>query len=180
MRLFTLRHCLPGLAICALQSGCSIITPIPLWELTKAAGGLASTSIWSSPPQASNTLYKLNAQPSHVCIEFNPQTQVADLVPALQAELQSHGIGSKVYDSPPAARLCDIWLEYAAHFNWGVTPLTGELRPYVNSVQLALRSKNGELLSSSQFLLDPYTNKGKWTDTRTKVGPVVTALVTGF
>jgi hypothetical protein len=50
----------------------------------------------------------------------------------------------------------------------------------VTSVQLALRSKEGELISSSQFQLDPYLSRGQWTSTRTKVSPVVTALVTGY
>ncbi|WP_370681315.1 cell division protein FtsI [Comamonas sp. GB3 AK4-5] len=175
-----LRLCTLSMAACTLQTGCSIITPMPLWELVKAAGGLASTAVSSAAPEARNTLYHLRSVPSDVCIEFNPQNQVPDLVPVLQAELQSHGVSSKVYDNPPAARLCNIWLEYTAYFDWGVTPLTGELRPYMSSAQLALRSKSGELLSSSQFQLDIHLAKGKWSDTRTKLSPVVAALVTGY
>ncbi|MDR2323927.1 MAG: cell division protein FtsI [Acidovorax sp.] len=169
-----------GLAACTLLAGCSIITPMPLWELVKATGGLASTAMSTAAPEASSTFYRLHSVPSNVCIAFNPDIQVPDLVPVLQTELQSHGIDSKVYDSPPAARLCPIWLEYTAYFDWGITPLTGELRPYMSSAQLALRSHNGALLSASQFQLDTHLLKGKWGDTRTKLSPVVSALVTGY
>ncbi|MBP7352269.1 MAG: cell division protein FtsI [Comamonas sp.] len=169
-----------GIAACALQTGCAIITVEPLWELTKAAAVVANSAVALSPPSASNTLYNLRTPLNSVCIEYNPQTQVPDLVPALQAELQKHGIDSKVYDTAPAARLCNVWLEYTAYFDWGRPPFTGDFRPYVTSVQLALRSKEGELISSSQFQLDPYLSRGQWTSTRTKVSPVVTALVTGY
>lgn len=169
-----------AVAACTLQTGCAIITAEPLWELTKAAAAVANGAVALSPPTASNTLYKLRTPLDTVCIEFNNQTQVPDLVPALQAELQKHGIDSKVYDTPPAARLCNTWLEYTAYFEWGRPPFSGDFRPYVTSVQLALRSKEGELISSSQFQLDPYLARGQWTSTRTKVSPVVTALVTGY
>ena len=168
-----------SLAACLLQSGCSVVTPEPLWELTKAVGGIAAISVGQSPPQASNTTYNLRTPVTDLCIEFNPRTQVPDFLPALQAELQARGVSSRVYDSPPAARMCNVWLEYTAFFEWGMVPFTGEYRSYVSSVQLALRAKSGELLSSSQFVLDPVLPKGKWTDTRAKVSPVVTALLTG-
>lgn len=168
------------LATCTLQTGCALITVEPLWELTKAGAAVASSSATFVAPSASNTLYKLRTPLDNVCIEFNPQTQVPDLVPALQAELQKHGIDSKVYDTAPAARLCNTWLEYTAHFEWGRPPFSGDFRPYVTSVQLALRSKDGELISSSQFQLGTFLSQGQWTSTRTKVSPVVTALVTGY
>ena len=167
-------------AASTLQTGCALITVEPLWELTKAAAVVANSTVALSPPSASNTLYKLRTPLDNVCIELNPQTQVPDLVPALQAELQKHGIESKVYDTQPAARMCNTWLEYTAYFEWGRPPFSGDFRPYVTSVQLALRSKQGELISSSQFQLDPYLSQGQWTSTRTKVSPVVTALVTGY
>lgn len=169
-----------AIAACALQTGCGIVTPLPLWELVKTTGGLVGNAVSTAPPDASNTLYRLNTVPSEVCIEFNPQTQVADLVPILQAELLLHGVSSKVYDTPPAARLCNIWLEYAAQLEWGIPPFSGEPRAYMSSAQLALRSQSGELLSSSQFQLDTPPNKGKWGDTRSKLSPVVAALVTGY
>ena len=94
-----------SLAACLLQSGCSVVTPEPLWELTKAVGGIAAISVGQSPPQASNTTYNLRTPVTDLCIEFNPRTQVPDFLPALQAELQARGVSSRVYDSPPAARI---------------------------------------------------------------------------
>lgn len=179
----TLTTYLPALSLATaglLSSGCSIISPAPLWEVVKATGGLTSLALSQARPEASNTIYHLHAPVTNVCIEYNPKTQVPDIVPALQAELRTHGIDSRVYDNPAAARLCNVWLEYSAHFEWGLQPFSTDYQPYVHSLQLTLRTREGALLSTSEYQLDTQMGKGKWTNTRTKVAPVVTALVTGF
>jgi hypothetical protein len=40
-----------GIAACALQTGCAIITVEPLWELTKAAAVVANSAVALSPPR---------------------------------------------------------------------------------------------------------------------------------
>lgn len=177
------RYCavLATAAACALQAGCSIVSPEPTWELIKATGGLASVALSQASTKASNTIYHLHAPFKSVCIEFNPQTQVPDIIPALQAELRGRGIESRVYDNPAAvARLCNVWLEYSVQFDWGMPPLSSDYRPYINSVRLSLRSDKGQVLSTSEYQLDSLLGIGKWANTRAKVGPVVAALVTGF
>lgn len=160
--------------------GCSIVSPTPAWELMKAGAQAASLAMAQSPPQASNTVYHLHAAFSDVCIAFNPQTQVPDMVPALQSVLQDRGIQSRVYDNPQAVRQCPVWLEYSAQFEWGKPPLSSEYRKFIQSAQLTLRSEKGRVLSTSEYQPDPFMDRSKWADTRTKMAPVVAALVTGF
>jgi hypothetical protein len=45
---------------------------------------------------------------------------------------------------------------------------------------LTLRDENGTVLSSSAYSLDGTFQMGKWSTSRSKLAPVVTALVTGF
>jgi len=76
-------------------SGCSIISPAPLWELAKATGSLASMAVATAPGESSNTVYHAHEPLKELCIEFNPQAQVADIVPALQIALRQHQIESR-------------------------------------------------------------------------------------
>ncbi|KAF1045007.1 hypothetical protein [Xylophilus sp.] len=98
------------LIVAASQAGCSILSPEPTWELIKATGGLAAVALSQAPAKATNTVYHLHAPFKKVCIEFNPRTQVPDMVPALQAELRNRGIESRVFDSETAGRNCPVWL----------------------------------------------------------------------
>ena len=41
---------------CVLQAGCSIVSPMPLWELAKSAGAAATTALPYAPIDASNTV----------------------------------------------------------------------------------------------------------------------------
>lgn len=175
---------LAGLGLLAglmpLVSGCSILSPEPTWELIKATGGLTALALSQAQPKASNTVYHLHSRFSSVCIAFNPRTQIPDIVPALQSVLQDRGIDSKVYDNPAATRQCPVWLEYSAHFEWGVPPLSSEYRRYISSAHLTLRSDKGQVLSTSEYQLDGLLGLGKWSDTRAKMNSVVGALLTGF
>jgi hypothetical protein len=165
---------------CALQSGCSVFSPIPLWELAKATGAAAGAAIPYGPSQASNTVFHLHAPFHKLCIEFNPQTNVADVVPALQIELRKHQIDSRVYDVATPTEECGVWLKYTAYTAWDTAPLTGKYRAYINTATLTLQSSEGVVLSSSSYELGDTFGMGKWASTQSKLAPVVTALVTGF
>jgi hypothetical protein len=163
-----------------LQAGCSIVTPVPLWELAKTTGMVAAAAIPYGASEASNTVYHLHAPFRNVCIEFNPDSAVADVVPALQIELRKHRVESRVYEAGTATDACSVWLRYAASIVWDVPPLSGTYKPYVNSAALTLQATNGSVLSSSQYEIGSVFGMGKWASTQTKLAPVVTALLTGF
>ena len=161
------------------QSGCSIISPMPIWELAKATGGAASMAVKAGPGQASGTVFHPHEPFKELCIEFNPQTQVTDLVPALQAALRTHHIESRVYEHVVSMASCSIWLTYSAYIDWDMPPLSDQYKPYVSTAALTLQTAKGRVLSSSHYELDPAFGSSKWATTRDKLAPVVAALITG-
>ena len=163
----------------ALQSGCSIISPMPVWELAKATGSLATMAIQSEPGQASDTVYHAHQPFPELCIEFNPQTQVADMVPALQTALRSHHIESRVYEGAVAGQACQVWLRYSAQIDWDRPPMTERFQSFVSTATLSLQTAQGRVLSSSHYVLEPGYGTSKWASTHDKLEPVVAALVTG-
>jgi len=169
------------LAVLSLSlNACSILSPIPSWELLKATGTAGSTLILSSPGEARNTVYHYHDPFKQVCIEFNPQAQVSDVLPALQSALHEHSIESRVYESLVASEKCRIWLKYNALIEWDTPPFADGYKAYVSSAALTLQTASGQVLSSSQYAVDGSFGRSKWASTRDKLGPVVTALVTGF
>ena len=174
-----------ALATCELQTGCSIFSPLPLWELAKGAGEAASLALPYGGSNASNTVYHAHPAFQAVCIEYNPDTAAADVVPAIQMELRRHQIESRVYEAGPLtagtlADQCPVWLKYHAYVGWDLPPLSSTWRPYMSSAALTLRNANGEILASSEYQLGTGFSTGKWATTQSKLAPVVTALVTGF
>ncbi|WP_342616528.1 cell division protein FtsI [Rhodoferax sp. GW822-FHT02A01] len=167
-------------ALCISQTACSIISPIPTWELIKAAGSASSTAIMSRPGEAKNTVYHYHAPFSELCIEYNPQTQVADIVPALQSALRHLNIESRLYETSTVTTKCSIWLKYSALVEWGTPPSSDDFRPYISNAALTLQTSAGMVLSSSNYILDSSFLTSKWATTQDKLGPVVTALITGF
>ena len=160
-------------------SGCSIVSPLPLWELAKAGGAAAGMSMGSGPVEASDTVFHPHEPFQALCIEFNPQVQAGDMVLALQDTLLKQRIQSRVYESIAVAEKCHVWLKYQAEIEWGIPPMGDNYRPYLSRVTLTLRSARGTVLSTSSYAMDPNSNFGKWTPTRDKLTPVVTALLTG-
>ncbi len=168
------------LLACLLQTGCSIVSPLPLWELTKAAGAAATLAIPYAPTQASNTVYHLHPQVSSLCIEFNPESGVADVVPALQIELRKHAVESRVYEAGTPSSSCGTWLRYVTTTGWGMPPMADTYRAFVSSAALTLQTSGGVVLSSSQYADDSAFGAGRWASTQRKLAPVVSALLTGF
>jgi len=161
-------------------SACSIVSPVPLWELAKATGGMATVSMQSGPGVAVNTVYHPHAPVTTLCIEFNPHTASADVIPALQMALRTHQIESRVYDEQSPISACAVWLRYSAQMAWDKRPLTENYQAYVSTASLTLQSAKGQVLSSSHYTVDPDYGRSKWATTHDKLAPVVAALVTGI
>jgi hypothetical protein len=56
-------------AACSGLQGCSVFSPIPLWELSKATAAAAGSVIPYGASSSSNTVYHLHPKPPQVCIE---------------------------------------------------------------------------------------------------------------
>jgi len=164
----------------AVLPGCSILSPIPLLELAKASGSAAASAISTGPSSAKNSVYHEHRTLDTVCVEYNPQTPDPDIAPALQAELKIHEIESRIYEMGSAPPSCHFRITYTAAIEWGTPPLASGYKSYIRDATLTLRDENGLVLSSSAYSLDGVFEMGKWATSRSKLAPVVTALVTGF
>lgn len=169
-----------ALALPGLLAGCSIISPAPTLELLKAAGTAAAYAVSSGPSSASNTVFHDAPPVSSVCIEFNRLSQVPDIVPAIQQELRTHRVESRVYEDGTSPLVCPVWLRYQAFIDYDRPPFSDEDKAYLKHASLALVSSEGRVLSSSDYQPKGALEMGKWAPTRSKVAPVVTALLTGF
>ena len=163
--------------LCLYLAGCSILSPSPAWELVKATGGLATMAIQSAPGEASNTIIHAYAPFKELCIEYNPQTQVADIVQVLQTALRNNNIESRLYEGPMPADKCGVWLKYSAYIDWEIPPMGDRYRSYVFSAALTLKSDKGLVLATSSYLLDSSMGLSKWASTGDKLTPVVNALL---
>lgn len=174
------RRQVAALAVASLSlSGCSILSPMPLWELAKATGEVATRAVQSEPGEASHTVYYSHAPFRRLCIEFNPQTQTADVVPALQLALQAHQIESRVYESTNNTPNCPVWLRYNAQMEWDKSPMSERYEAYISKASLTLQDDNGRVLASSYYTLGNGYRSSKWASTQDKLAPVVSALITG-
>ncbi|WP_077034548.1 hypothetical protein [Pelomonas sp. KK5] len=164
-----------------LLSACSVIGSITTAELLgSAAGPLTSAALGRAPGQASNTVHHGDAPVKAVCIEFNRSAPLADLVPALQAELRSQQVSSRVYEAGTELQGCPVWLRYAASIEWGKPPFSDNYRPYLSAATLSLRRADGVVMATSDYRLDEEMGVSRWADTRRKLSRTVYALLTGF
>jgi hypothetical protein len=174
----------PALVLTAVAAvvlpGCSILSPAPVIELVKAGGAAAASAIATGPSSAKNTVYHEHRSLDAVCVEYNPQTPDPDIVPALQAELKIHEVDSRVFEAGGTPDSCHFVLSYTADIEWGTPPLASGYKSYIRDATLTLRDEQGKVLASSAYSLDGAFQMGKWAPSRSKLAPVVTALVTGF
>jgi hypothetical protein len=156
-------------------AGCSMLTPMVTWEVLKAGG---TAALAYQPPRPTNTVHHGDAPVKDVCVEYNRDMPLDELVPALQAELKTQGVDSRVYDVGSGQRACAYWLRYVGSIEWGVPPVGEGHRAYLSNAALSLHRADGRLLSSSAYAGD--SGLGRWASTRKKIAPVVKALITGF
>lgn len=161
--------------------GCSVVSPLPTWELVKATGSMTSLAVARAPSRAVDTVHFGDAPVRRLCIEFNRNVPLPDLVPSLQAELRAQGVASRVYEAGTRSDDCPVWLRYAASVDWGIPPLASEHKPYLSAAAMHLQRVDGALLASSGYTVDAAGfGTSRWATTRTKLAPVVRALITGF
>lgn len=160
--------------------GCSVVSPLPTWELVKAAGTATSMAMASAPVTPINTVHHGDAPVSSVCIEFNRHAQLGDLVPSLQAALREQGVSSRVFEAGDGLNECRYWMRYIATVQWDVPPLSNDYRPYLATASVSLHKASGALMATSSYDVDAGHGLGKWSSTRHKLSPVIKAVITGF
>lgn len=161
--------------LCASVSGCSVLSPLPLWELTKGAGHAASHFLGA--PRASDTLLHVLPTPDALCIVHNPHVGWPEVLVALQAELHAQGLGSRVFDSAAAGAACRVWLHYSATVELDIPPFEAQHRPVLTAATLSLVSADGRALARSSYRASGVFVSGRWHGTRAKLAPVVAALL---
>lgn len=173
------RYCLVGATLTGL-SACSVFSAAPAWELVKATGTATSTALNYGSTKAINTVHHGDAPIQSLCIEYNQQPQLDDLVPALQLELKQQGVSSRVFESGAGLQECRVWLRYAATVQWDTPPMSNAYRAYLSAATVSLHRANGHLMSSSSYAVSENFGISKWASTRRKIAPVVKAVITGF
>ena len=158
--------------------GCTVFSSAPLWEVAKVAGMAASNSLGQS--KAINTIYLPHEPVKQVCIEFNRDSQVADFIPALQAELNARAVRSRVYEPGVVLDTCPVWLRYQAYMQWAQPPLSDKYKSYMTAATITLQSDDGRIYASSSYETNDNFGVAKWTSTRSKLAPVVAAVMTGI
>lgn len=152
---------------------------MPSLELAKGVGVAVSAAVAHGEGVATDTVHHGHPVGSMVCIALDADSTVADIVPALQAELKDRGVDSRVYDGPAPQGQCPVWLNYAVSIEWDVPTFQSAPQSYMSAAQLVLRRPDGQVLSSSRYGVGTL-GLSKWSSTRRKIGPVVQALLTGF
>lgn len=156
--------------------GCSLMSTL---ELASLAGQAAHTGLqYVTPARSTNTVHLGAAVPREACIEHNPFVGSPDVLPALLAELGEHGVRIRVL-AADAGVPCATWIRYAAVIQWDVPPFEQDQQPYLSQASLSMVTGDGRLLSQSEYRLEGSLPFRKWTSTRSKLQPVVNALLTG-
>ena len=86
---------------------------------------------------------------------------------------------SRVYAEGTVPVSCSYRLTYTAQVDWGVPPLGDGYAPYLRQATLTLRDAQGRVVASSAYRLDGPLEMGKWSSSRSKLAPVVAAIVNG-
>lgn len=172
-------HKLPLLSLSLTLSACSVMSPSPALELIKATGAAVSHAVAIGPSEASFVVHHGPQKLNDLCIEYNPDAQVADLLPAIQNELLIYNIHSRIYEAGSSTPSCQFWLKYQASMEWDTPLLGSEYRSYMTSAMLTIQHIDGHILASSGYDLGTGFKSGKWSGTQNKIKPVVYALITG-
>jgi hypothetical protein len=154
--------------------GCMIMTPTPTAEAMQVISSAVTTMASLSPISSNSDFSRDYSVPASVCIEWNPQVPIEDLVPAVQTELKRLKVDSRVYDVGMAPSSCPAMLQYVARVAWGKPVLGDDYAPYITSLSLSLR-RNGSVLASSSYQIDDL-GYDRWKATRKKVAPLVDRL----
>jgi hypothetical protein len=134
---------------------------VQLTLLCVALGGCTSVAV--KPVSADNRI-------EHICIQDNPRVQVGDFVAVMQEGFQNHGITSQVFKDTAPAR-CLFTSTYTAQRTW-------DMAMYMTDARVDIL-RDGRSIASAVYHLKGGggLSLNKWANTRTKMLPVIDALL---
>jgi hypothetical protein len=111
-----------------------------------------------------------------VCIERNPTVEVTDMLDAIEANLNRHGIKTRVFDVSPAP--CQYRLTYDASRRWDISA-------FLSDAQISIL-QDRELIGRAEYQLPAGifggggANPNKWRGTAFKIDPVMDQMLNEF
>lgn len=160
--------------LCALPlAGCMTLVSIPLDEtlhllVSGASEMMASTTADETPCQ-------LRFPVQSVCIEYNRNVPMPELVVGIQKRLKQLQVESTLYDVGVMPLTCETSLRYSAARSWATHFTSSDKQSYLGDAELTLY-QNGRVLSAVHYQTSRLGYE-KWTSTATKMTPVVDELV---
>lgn len=158
-------------------SGCIVMSSNPLVDAASVIGYAASGVKGMTPNPPINPVVYNKDPIREVCIEWNGAVALSDFVPGLQAELQRHGVSSRVYDAGTQSPGCPVTLTYVGYVKWDTKVFSDAYTPYLTYAALTLR-RDGRVLGSAQYRIGSF-GQDKWASVNDKLGPLVDALLPG-
>ncbi|TWC63164.1 cell division protein FtsI [Herbaspirillum sp. SJZ099] len=158
-------------------SGCIVMSSNPLVDAASVIGYAASGVKGMTPNPPINPVVYNKDPIREVCIEWNGAVALSDFVPGLQAELQRHGVSSRVYDAGTQSPGCPVTLTYVGYVKWDTKVFSDAYTPYLTYAALTLR-RDGRVLGSAQYRIGSFA-QDKWASVNDKLGPLVDALLPG-
>jgi hypothetical protein len=107
-----------------------------------------------------------------VCIEKNPDVQVADFLDVVRAGFRRHGIETEVVERP-APTSCEFVLRYTALRTWDIDSYLAHADLYID--------RSGQTIASATYhlRLGGGYDLTKYRATKTKMDPVIDELLAG-
>ncbi len=122
---------------------------------------------------ATTNVRPVRAKLDQVCIERNPTVEVTDMLNVIEANLNRHGIKTRVFDVSPAP--CQYRLTYDASRRWDVSS-------FLSDAQITIL-EDREVIGRAEYHLPAGisggggANPNKWRGTAFKIDPVMDQML---
>lgn len=119
------------------------------------------------------TVRPVTAKLDAVCIERNPEVEVADLLQVIEAGFKRHGIEAKIFEGSPAP--CPYRVTYTASRRWDFTA-------FLSDADISLY-RDRELIGQATYSLPGGIaggggiNPDKWKSTAFKIDPIMDRML---
>jgi hypothetical protein len=154
---------------------CVILTPSPELKALELVSTLATSAASLGPYAPDNQVLHVHGKIKSICIEFNPNSEVADFVPSLQTVLADAGVDSRVYQAGGVPSTCRYSLQYTAYMSWQKRAFGDEYSPCLTAAQIVMR-ENGKVVATSGYR--PSTlGLDMWAPVGRKIEPAVRAIL---
>lgn len=173
--------CRPGpasvLLVAAGLSGCSVFSPAPLWELTKATGAVVAGALSETEPSAPELAQAATRPPPpELCIAHDGGLLAHALVPAAQVALHARGVSTRLVAAGERPAGCQDWLSLQGRTEWA--PGLWSNRPSLQVLDLHLQwlDAQGRVQAWARADSEPAALLGTRASPRQQLSPLIAAL----